>query len=267
MPEKLIKKIRTSEGDLQIDYNALANLPDINKLEKDVKALEEILEDLPAGGGAISWNDLTDKPFGEEGRAPITWDGNIEGLPAITINGTPLVYKVSDVIILTHRELVGATFTMSDGTTDTLDEANLGGAEILDENKGVTIIGELYMLSVSDIDLTKNLFAESFGNDITVDIPETGTYFVYSPNFGYMSSLEFPGGIKTLDEKFIPDTIARVSPNPVSIDFSAFDTEGKIIEIFADSSTRTTTMEFDADGNPIKIIDADGNVTILTWGG
>ena len=31
MSEKLIKKIRTPEGDLQIDYNALANLPDIGK--------------------------------------------------------------------------------------------------------------------------------------------------------------------------------------------------------------------------------------------
>ena len=30
MPENLIKKIRTSEGDLQIDYNALANLPDLS---------------------------------------------------------------------------------------------------------------------------------------------------------------------------------------------------------------------------------------------
>lgn len=30
MPEKLIKKIRTIEGDLQIDYNALANLPDLS---------------------------------------------------------------------------------------------------------------------------------------------------------------------------------------------------------------------------------------------
>lgn len=30
MSDKLIKKIRTNEGDLQIDYNALANLPDLN---------------------------------------------------------------------------------------------------------------------------------------------------------------------------------------------------------------------------------------------
>ena len=28
--EKYITKIRTSEGDLQIDYNALANLPEIS---------------------------------------------------------------------------------------------------------------------------------------------------------------------------------------------------------------------------------------------
>ena len=52
-----------------------------------------------------------------------------------------------------------------------------------------------------------------------------------------------------------------------SIDLSAFDSDGTIVETFADGSTKTTTMEFDANGNPIKITDADGNVTVLTWGG
>lgn len=68
-----------------------------------------------------------------------------------------------------------------------------------------------------------------------------------------------------IDEKYLPDTIARVSPDPVSIDLSALDTEGKIVETFADGSTKTTTVEFDADGNPVKIIDADGNETVLAW--
>ena len=50
-----------------------------------------------------------------------------------------------------------------------------------------------------------------------------------------------------------------------SVDLTAFETDGRIVESFPDGSTRTTTMEFDDDGNPVKITDTDGNETVLTW--
>ena len=40
MAEKYVKRIRTADGDLQIDYNALANLPNIGDINS---ALEEII--------------------------------------------------------------------------------------------------------------------------------------------------------------------------------------------------------------------------------
>lgn len=52
---------------------------------------------------------------------------------------------------------------------------------------------------------------------------------------------------------------------PSEIDLSAFESDGTIVETYADGTTKTTTMEFDEDGNPVKITDADGNETILTW--
>ena len=52
---------------------------------------------------------------------------------------------------------------------------------------------------------------------------------------------------------------------PSQIDLSALETEGKIVETFADGTIKTTTMEFDESGNPIKITDDDGNETVLTW--
>ena len=52
---------------------------------------------------------------------------------------------------------------------------------------------------------------------------------------------------------------------PTSINLSSFESEGKIVETFADGSTETTVMEFDADGKPTKITDGNGNVTVLTW--
>ena len=50
-----------------------------------------------------------------------------------------------------------------------------------------------------------------------------------------------------------------------SIDMSLFDSEGKIVETFADGTSKTTVIEFDEGGNPVKITDGDGNVTVLTW--
>lgn len=51
---------------------------------------------------------------------------------------------------------------------------------------------------------------------------------------------------------------------PTSIDLSSLE-DGEVIETFADGTTKTTTIEYDADGNPVKITDGDGNETVLTW--
>ena len=50
-----------------------------------------------------------------------------------------------------------------------------------------------------------------------------------------------------------------------AIDLSKLDTEGKITESYADGTSKTTTMEFDENGNPTKITDGDGHETVLTW--
>jgi hypothetical protein len=59
--------------------------------------------------------------------------------------------------------------------------------------------------------------------------------------------------------------IENLKTSPVSVDLSALETEGKIVETFTDGSTKTTTVEFNVDGNPVKMTDEDGNETILTW--
>ena len=51
---------------------------------------------------------------------------------------------------------------------------------------------------------------------------------------------------------------------PAVIDLSRLD-DGEVVETFSDGTTKTTTIEYDADGNPVKITDGDGNETVLTW--
>ena len=59
--------------------------------------------------------------------------------------------------------------------------------------------------------------------------------------------------------------MTKLGMGAVSIDLSAYDQEGKIVETYANGTTRTTTLEFDELGNPVKITDSDGNVTVLQW--
>ena len=50
-----------------------------------------------------------------------------------------------------------------------------------------------------------------------------------------------------------------------SVDLTNFEASGVIVETYADGTQKTYTMEFDGDGNPTKVTDSDGNVTVLTW--
>lgn len=58
--------------------------------------------------------------------------------------------------------------------------------------------------------------------------------------------------------------MASALATPSSVDMSGFES-GRIVETFADGSTKTTTIEFDTNGNPTKITDGDGRVTTYVW--
>ena len=58
---------------------------------------------------------------------------------------------------------------------------------------------------------------------------------------------------------------AAPSVPPTGVDMSRFESDGIIEETYADGSMKTTTIEYDSTGNPVKITDGDGNVTEFTW--
>lgn len=66
-----------------------------------------------------------------------------------------------------------------------------------------------------------------------------------------------------IDPRKLAEKLASVSPTAINL--SALDSEGKIVETYADGTTKITTMEFDDNGNITKITDGDGNETVLTW--
>lgn len=59
--------------------------------------------------------------------------------------------------------------------------------------------------------------------------------------------------------------VSVASVQPTAIDLSQFESNGRIVETFADGTTKTTTVEFDGNGKPAKITDSAGNIMTLNW--
>lgn len=204
------------DADVKVVSDAVAlkaNVADVYSKSETYSKEEVDAAVASSGGGVSSWNDLTDKPFGEEGLAPITWDGVVGDRTTAVIgedeSGTALFVKVSDKI-LSADTYVGSTVATQSGQSITLEPSHVV------EMGGVLVAGELMVVTVANDEFSTNL-----GGLAPIDIlfPEAGTYFIYQhvidTDLGteydiYTASVSFTGStIKTLDEKFIPDTIAR----------------------------------------------------------
>lgn len=95
----------------------------------------------------------------------------------------------------------------------------------------------------------------------TVDIEYNGGT-IATLDEGQTATLDCEG--KKMATNVVVKAGAGTSAVPTSVDMGDFDS-GRIVETFADGTTKTTTIEFDENGNPVKITDGDGNVTTYIW--
>ena len=166
-----------------------------------------------AGGGSAgvtSWNDLKDKPFGEEYSTTsdtLTWDGNAEGLLSVM----EIYHHVSDAVLTPDDFLNGCTTTTYNGREE---------GSFFYELEELTAFYELYGIIYSDEFLV--IPQDDYNiEDMGLFFPKAGIYFAGehgdgSPQCSYYSkSLTIPGygqfsGIflKKLDEKYIPNSVA-----------------------------------------------------------
>ena len=157
----------------------------------------------------VDWNqDDPTKPdyvknrthYEEGSGATIEWDGNTEDRDSFTftstgLDGNPMsvpYYKVSD-LTPSKSEIIGGNIDIS-GYTTTIDE-NL----IAISNEEITVLDYFFIIYGTTF---------TFGNNV-YSVPSPGIYFPMAMSLTYGSTT-----IKTLDEKFIPETIARVSDIP-----------------------------------------------------
>lgn len=143
---------------------------------------------------AGSWEDLADKPFWSEGPTTVEWDGDTTGL-AVSSDGT--VYKVSD-LKPSSAEIIGGKLTFSNGSVVKITP------DIIE--------GQAYIISIYYGSVMINTTNGSAGDySLNVTLPEPGIYFQKNT---YNQLVSFSYGnetIYTIDEKYIPNTIARVS--------------------------------------------------------
>lgn len=182
--------------------------------EQQAQARKNIGVGEGGGGGVSSWNNLTDKPFGEEvTEGVITFDGNATGKTVAEIDGIPYV-KMSDKL-LTVDELVGSTI---DVVLEFGDE-NHSGQYVIEEG----MVQEDYHNGIHEIQVFQ-IDAPSV-RVLSGDIERygvttgDGTYFPAIVESGmvdeglifYTRSVSCLTGevetIKPLDEKYLPDSV------------------------------------------------------------
>lgn len=158
---------------------------------------------LPEGsGGVTSWNDLTDKPFYEDKAfEPIVWDGNTEGKESLDVDGI-LCYKVSEeyISITSAKQVESIDYRGYKPN----GEAAEGTVTLPDRNLNVTEHGWLitgyFLGSDGEYDTGMGVVLPKgvwFG-DMSGMTGEIITYAKINP----------ATTVKTLDEKYLPDTVA-----------------------------------------------------------
>ena len=172
----------------------------------------EINEKLGKIGQPVSWNDLTDKPFYDEGTKIITLD--YSNLPTVSVDLMgDAIYKVTDYI-LTEADINGANISLSGAIgglgTNFSQELNVDTATVVYPFTFGTLYQFDYEVNGTTVAVTIAVATqtgafEEFGIPFT--IPEIGTYIDYSFMSGEGTinsiSLERDGELKTLEAKYL----------------------------------------------------------------
>jgi hypothetical protein len=163
------------------------------------------------GGGVSSWNDLTDKPFFDEGIKTATLDYANPPDVKIVASGDLTLYKVTDAILtedVLKKATISAQITNANGEeiTESLTIESFVG-------KNESEFGNLYLDVICGSVLFYILVATKTGqfedNGDILTIAETGTYFALKPNGNetpYTMTLEYHY-LKPIDIKFIPNGV------------------------------------------------------------
>ena len=198
--------------------------------------IEEKINNLPASGFSGSWNDLTDKPFRVSSGGDcyeIFWDGNREGKDLFWVDEY-MLYKVSDLVPSVSDLIGGSCRSMNHSYT--IKNADIG------QGDGVYFCRQ-------DFAVVQNTEC-SIGNMTIYTAPaSTGIYFNFGSHMEHAQSLTWNEQyIHKIDEKYIPDTIARVSdiPEVPEINYPVTSVNGQTGDVQIEIPSTYTKEEIDS---------------------
>lgn len=165
----------------------------IHKIDK------KFLPEGTGGSGVSSWNDLTDKPFYEEfGQIVISKPDEPETF-SLLLEGNNLNFcKISD-LTFTKEQLIGCIITNEKGEQIKIEEESFMPEE---QSDGMIVIDP-------GILIVYNQYVSVIPESLYFSFPSTGIW-IHEDLYDEFKSIEYNGQvIHPLDEKFIPDSIAR----------------------------------------------------------
>lgn len=165
----------------------------IHKIDK------KFLPEGTGGSGVSSWNDLTDKPFYEEfGQIVISKPDEPETF-SLLLEGNNLNFcKISD-LTFTKEQLISCIITNEKGEQIKIEEESFMPEEQYD---GMIVIDP-------GILIVYNQYVSAIPESLYFSFPSTGIW-IHEDLYDEFKSIEYNGQvIHPLDEKFIPDSIAR----------------------------------------------------------
>lgn len=184
---------------------------------------EKYIPDSVARKTDITWENLPDKPFGES-QTTIEWDGNTEGLDSASITWEPhILYKVSEATP-SIDEIVGATCVMGavgDNSSDMSMELDQDAVSYMFEEATNGLVGDQIIVAYDTTIIRVS------GEEITVPSPGTYTGIMDGKT---IKSITY-GSTKTIDEKFIPDSIARTWDIPDGLPAVTTDNNGAFLRV------------------------------------
>ena len=179
-------------------------------------------------------------------KSGIFWDGNTEGLIQSKMFSRldDYFYKIADYTP-TPEELIGHTVKFYDGSEmeGIIDEQT--SISMFENNNYIVYIGPYAVMAVATV------ADEDFG------APSPGLYFYYISDDYYTFYCSYLSELKQLDEKFIPNSIARTDDLPIAITLDRIDEICGIEPVM--------TLVVDEDGDAVinaGFPDDEGNLTI-----
>lgn len=158
-----------------------------------IKKLDNKYLDLEGFAKSGSWNDLTDKPFGEMPPAfDITWDGNIDGHENFLLEENVYFVKVSDEVF-TKEQLSNSTEYDSDGYVNTILEENI----IVEDETGFIDLGTIFVIFSAETFISAMGLPEGAVSNGVWFVNYTGEEPYYTNRFVASST------IKMLDNKYL----------------------------------------------------------------